>query len=91
MTVDNSLNLYFFIINYSIILRQQISSFFKLSQLITFSSGKKSIYEILCVIKQHADSTWLKQAKFHKSVFYSVWGQWRYEGTIAGGGGGMRV
>ncbi len=33
----------------------------KLSQLITFYSDKKPIYEILCVIKQHADSTRVKQ------------------------------
>ncbi len=40
---------------------------FKLSQLITFYSEKKPIYVILCVIKQHADSTRVKQATFHKS------------------------
>ncbi len=43
-------------INYLIILRQRVSSnFYKLSQLITFYSDKKPIYE-MCVIKQHAGS-----------------------------------
>ncbi len=61
-------NLFFIIIDYLIILTQRVSSiFFKLSQLINFYSDKKPIYEILCVIKQLADSTRVKQAKFHKS------------------------
>ncbi len=49
----------------------------KLSQLIAFYSDKKPIYEILRVIKQHADSTRVKQAKFHKSkIFHCVWGKY---------------
>ncbi len=38
---------------------------FHLSQMNTFYSDKKPTYEILSVIKQHADSTRVKQAKFH--------------------------
>ncbi len=62
--MDNSLNV-FIIINYFMILRQWFSSiFFKLSQLITFYSDKKHIYEILCVIKQHDQR--LNQSKTSK-------------------------
>ncbi len=42
-----------------------------------FYSDKKCIYEILCVVNQHADSTRGKQAKFHKSkIFDCVWGKY---------------
>ncbi len=72
MTVDNSLNLYFFIINYFNHFKATgFLNFFKLSQLISFYSDKKPIYEILC--HQAAHRLRVKQAKFHKSnIFHCV-------------------
>ncbi len=62
-------------------------NFFKLTQLITFYSDKKPIYIILWVIKQHADSTRVKQAKFHKGkIFNYVWGKYLHSLNAEFGG-----